>query len=371
MKRQILFINDNLDTGGVERVLQSIVASLADADTEISIWASHGDRASFKRAYPAASSFRKYPFWDLVCTKRFTPRWFYSRSLRVLFEHFLLRLKKWDVIIAMKEGPSMSFASHLRAKKKIAWVHTDYDHFYWTRFVFPLAEKELECMRRFDHVVCVSEAARQSVINTLGDPGCLCTLYNPIDYRAIEAAAEAVPADCVHPVGKPLLVSVGRLSLVKRYDMLIDICAELSGKHDFELWIIGGGEMEEELRAMLEEKNISCVKLLGARDNPHPYTKCADWMLSSSETESYGLAIQESLILGTPVLASYCPAIAETLDSKYGIIAGTDRQALFDELDRILSHPELGEGLRDNLREFDKSSLWEARMRDIRALIDE
>ena len=99
--------------------------------------------------------------------------------------------------------------------------------------------------------------------------------------RRLKAAADH-PADCVHPAGKPLLVSVGRLAEVKRYDMLIDICAELEKELDFELWIVGGGELEAELREKLRASGARCVKLLGARENPYPYIACADWLVSSS-----------------------------------------------------------------------------------------
>ena len=101
MKREILFITDKLDAGGSEKVLQSLVNYLGAKGEDMTIWACNGDRATLSRAYPRGVKFRKYPFWDIWCD-RFTPRWFYSRFCRILFEHFLLKLKRWDLVIAFK-----------------------------------------------------------------------------------------------------------------------------------------------------------------------------------------------------------------------------------------------------------------------------
>ena len=369
MKREILLINDNLDAGGVEKVLQSLATYLDRKGEQLTIWACNGDREALRRLYPAGVKFRKYPFWDAPC-RRFTPKWFFFRFCRVLFERLLLKLKRWDVVIAVKEGPSMILASRLCAGEKIAWVHTDYSSFHWTEYLFPEPQQERACMEQFDHVICVSQSVKQSVIDTVGDPGCLRVLYSPVDYPAILRAAEVPAEDAVRPSGKPLLVSVGRLSEVKRYDMLINICRELSARHDFELWIVGGGEQEEALSRQLKEQDIHCVRLLGQKSNPFPYVACADWVISSSASESYGLAIQEALILGKPVLAAYCPAIAESLDPAFGVITGPSREALTQGLDNILSHPETAERLRANLKGYDKSRLFEARLEAIYSLIN-
>ncbi|MEA5152874.1 MAG: glycosyltransferase [Oscillospiraceae bacterium] len=370
MQRDILLINDRLDAGGVETILQNLSAYLAARGDRLTIWAHYGDRETLARKYPAGVSYRRLPFWD-GASRRFGPKWFFQRACRVLFEGFLLRLKRWDAVAAFKEGPSMRLAAKLRAKKKLAWIHADYSQFHWSACNFRSDADERECMARFSRVVCVSEAVRRSVADTVGDPGNLCTLYSPINAPAILKAAADHPADCVHPAGKPLLVSVGRLAEVKRYDMLIDICAELEKELDFDLWIVGGGELEAELREKLRASGARCVKLLGARENPYPYIACADWLVSSSRSESYGLTIQEALLLGVPIAAASCPAVAETLDRRFGVLSEPDRGSLSAALREILSHPELGVKCRENIRAFyDRDSLWEKRLAAVAALFD-
>jgi len=360
MSRDILIINNNLDTGGVEKILQALAAYLHDKGARISIWASKGDRATIKEKYPPSVRFRRYPFWNLEAA-RFTPKWFYSRISRVLFEKFLLRLKKWDVVVAFKEGEDMILASKLRARRKVAWVHTDYANFHWTPYLFESDEAERLCMAGFDAVAAVSDAAAKGLRAAIGDPGNVSTVYNPINPYAIEEKAGL--EKLARPVDKALLVTVGRLSEVKRFDMLIDICHELSTEFPLELWIIGGGELERELREKLERENIDCVRMFGMKSNPYPYIACADWLISSSASESYALTVQEALILGVPVIASYCPAIQETLPESCGIITAADKESLKAGIAAALSEEQKAAELRKNISScYDKSSIWEDRL---------
>ena len=371
MNLKILLINDKLHAGGAELALQNFSACLAARGHSLTLWAQQGDRELLSRKYPPSVKYCRLPFWDGPC-RRFSPKWFFNRGCRLLFEDFLLRLRKWDVVVAFKEGPSMRLAAKLRAGKKFAWVHTDFKSLHWSAHSFHSPEEELACMRRFDKVICVSRAGAEGVIQTLGDPGNLCVRYNPLNVRAISASAAIVPADCVRPLGKPLFVALGRLSAVKRYDMLLDICGALEKQFDFELWIIGGGEEEEALQAKLRSSGIKSVRLLGNRDNPYPYLAAADWFVSSSASESHPIALQEALVLGVPAIASFCPAVAETLDSRFGLVTGADSASLLAGLRRALLEPALAGECRANIRRFyDKERLWEGRLREMYSLLEE
>lgn len=370
MALKILLINDRLHAGGVELVLQKLAAVLAQRGDRLTIWACEGDRKTLQKKYPAGVRYYHLPFW-YGASRRFTPKWFFQRVCRVLFEGFFLRLKKWDVVIAFKEGPSMRLASKLRARRKLAWVHTDFGTLHWSCHSFHSGDEERACMQRFDAVACVSQTGARGVIGAIGDPGNLCVRYNPLDIHAISAASALTPGDCVRPEGKPLFVSVGRLSEIKRYAMLMDICKELEEEFDFELWIVGGGELEEELREKLCRENITSVRLLGRRDNPYPYVAAADWFINSSASECHPLAIQEALVLGVPVIAAYCPAVPETLDSRFGIITESGREGLKEGLRSLLMNPGAAAEYRENIRRFyDKNALWESRIQDILSLID-
>lgn len=360
MKRRILLISDLLYSGGVELVLQSLSEYACARGEEITIWAPGGSREILAEKYPAGVKWRPWPFWRKP-VKRFSPAHLAQKLVKTLFEDFLLRLRKWDAVVAFKEGECMLLASKLRAKRKTAWLHADYSSFHWTEYCFADNEQERRCFESFDAVAAVSEAAKQGLIRTIGDPGNISVAYNPIDWMSIEKKAGLQQVR--PPEGKTLLVSVGRLSAVKRYDMLIDICSELSKRFPFELWIVGGGELEDELRKKLKDEAVDCVRLLGQQPNPYPYIAAAHWLISSSESESYGIAVQEALVLGVPVIACRCPAIEESVKPGWGILAGMSREELKSAIEQALCRSELNSRMRADISaEYDKESLWQKRL---------
>ena len=369
MKKRILLLNDRLAGGGAEQVLQRVAADLAAQGAALTVWAPEGTEEELRRLYPAGTRFRRYPFWEGE-SRRFSPRWFFQRGCRVLFERVLLRLRHWDRVVAMKEGPCMRLASRLRAEKKLAWVHTDYRSFRWTHWHFGSDEAERACMAAFDAVVCVSETVRRGLLDTVGDPGNLRVLYNPIDAAAVEAKARPVPDDAQRPADGPLLVAVGRLAEGKRFDLLLAVCRELARECRFTLRIVGGGELEERLRRQLADYALPQLRLLGARENPFPYIAQADWLVTASESESYGLTVQEALILGVPVVGCACAGVAESLDERFGILCGLEREALLAALRRALTEPGLREECARNIaRLYDRDALGEPRLKAIREAI--
>ena len=316
MKR-ILIANDLLKGGGVENVLENMVNYLIKQGNEVTLLIPEVSEYEVKelfgdevRLYPSVRSLKAIP--------KYSFKWFWDRGLYILQKQlFTLRLSlmNFDVVLALKEGPTMKELSGIHAKHKFAWIHVDYNYNHWTDYLFRTNKGERKCMQKYEKVICVSKAAADSVVNTIGDPKNLCVKYNPIDADRIKRLSAE---DCTEKKNdKFLFVSAGRLVPQKNYKLLLEACARLEKKYDFEVWILGDGPERESLEKMIKEQAITGVKLLGNQTNPYPFIKSADIYVSTSLTESYGLAIQEALILKIPVIAVECPAIKESFDLKY------------------------------------------------------
>lgn len=360
MNKKVLLINDRLDSGGVELIMQSLCRYLLQQGEQVTVYAPEGSSELFAEKYGPNVKWRPWPFWKKQ-VKRFSPAHFAQKLCEIVFESVILRLKKWDVVVAFKEGPCTILASKLRARRKVAWVHTDFASLHSSDYCFADNEAERRCMEGFDAVAVVSDAAERGLKQTIGDPGNVKVVYNPINYTDIEKKAGEFLLE--KPAGKCVLVSVGRLCDQKRQDMLIDICVELNGTIPLELWLVGEGELEEQLRRRLEDEKIDCVSIFGKKDNPYPYIAAADWYISSSMTESYGLAVQEALILGVPVIACACPAISENMSEKLGILTGMSGEELKAAMAEAIADKVLREEYaRSIAAEYDKSRLWEERL---------
>ena len=85
------------------------------------------------------------------------------------------------------------------------------------------------------------------------------------------------------------------------------------------------------------------VELLGFQSNPYPYIANSDLFVCSSRSEGYSLVIAESLVLGIPVLSTYCSGPNELLeDGKYGMLVtnSEDGAYLYEGLKLLMTDEE-------------------------------
>ena len=100
------------------------------------------------------------------------------------------------------------------------------------------------------------------------------------------------------------LISVGRLNIQKGYDILIKSLAQIKDI-DYELQILGIGEEEENLKRLIKENKLEKeIKLVGFKENPYLYMKDADFFISSSRFEGFPNAVLEANYCGLPVIAN-------------------------------------------------------------------
>ena len=364
---KILIENDLLMGGGVENVLQTLISELVAKGHDITVLASPEKNIEIKRACLQNVRCIRRWIWKKP-VPRYSLTWLANRIVFHIFSIFtFVRLlsKRYDVAIAIKEGPCMKDILRFRAERYFAWVHVDYNYMHWTKGYFHSDQEELSCMRHYDRVVCVSHAAQKAVVDTIGDPGNLCVRYNPIHTsRIIEQSF--LPCELTKPQDRPLLVSVGRLAPPKNYRLLLRACMRLSRRIPFSLWIVGDGPEREELEYYVQQEGLDFVRFLGQQSNPYPFMRQADIYVSSSTWESYGLAIQEALVLGLPVVSVACPAVEEVFDRRFGILTNNTEDALAMGLEQMLQSTELRKSFRDCiLRDYNKDGLYEDRLRQI------
>ena len=319
---------------------------------------------SFKTLYPSKVKYRH------LLTKKNKQ----LKGMRKIIDHiseqillYIFSKVKFDVVIAIKEGQMMQWGAKCNAKKKLAWIHVDYNYLYWTRFIFKTANAEIKCMKSFDKVVCVSETAKQSVIRTIGDPGNLCVRYNPLNVSLIRQKA-LEKTQYVKSVEKKLFVAVGRLTEQKNFEMLLKCIHNISRSDEFDLWIVGDGPKKECLEELIRKYQLNNVYLLGNQCNPYPIMKQADWIVSSAVWESFGLVLQEAAILKIPVLTTRCPAIEEIFDSNKGIIVDNNEKALATAIIKILDEVGSEDKFKNNMEKLDSSEFYEKRLKAIEEL---
>lgn len=114
-----------------------------------------------------------------------------------------------------------------------------------------------------------------------------------------------------------LLLGVGRLVPVKRWDLAVDAVAHLLGKNPglpLNLCLLGEGKEREDLERRITAAGLgSRVRLVGERSQFElpVWLSAADALVHPSEREGWPNVILEALACGTPVVGRAIPSIAE------------------------------------------------------------
>lgn len=214
--------------------------------------------------------------------------------------------KKYDCVIVCKPSLHCAVFSNI-SKKFIYWNHSDKDMMYINnkgQSLFRRINKlRLIYIYKYYRLILNLTPEINESISKAFHLSRSVVLTNSINCQAImEMAREKQNVNI--DWNRLTIVAVGRLSQEKGFCRLIE---ELDGidKDRYQVLILGDGVQRSELDTLIYEMNLeNNVYLLGTQINPYWFIKNADLLVSSSETESFGLTILEAMLLRTPVLAT-------------------------------------------------------------------
>ena len=76
--------------------------------------------------------------------------------------------------------------------------------------------------------------------------------------------------------------------------------------------------------------------LVGEKDNPYPYVKKADLFVLQSYYEGKPMVIDESIIIGTPVLVTDYNSAKEQVSKNIGYIVENDENKIYEKIIEII-----------------------------------
>jgi len=123
------------------------------------------------------------------------------------------------------------------------------------------------------------------------------------------------------------LLTVGRLSVTKRIELLIDTVEILHrAACKLHLTIVGGGKLEQQLRKIVTERELSdVIEITGRMDSekmPEVYRQ-NDIFISASMQEGMSNAMLEAMATGLPIVTTRCEGLAELINGN-GLIVEQD-----------------------------------------------
>lgn len=265
--------------------------------------------------------------------------------------------------------PHRIVAEKVKAKKKIAWIHTDY-----TR-VWVDAEEELKVWQKYDYVASISSDVTNTFLQVFPSLAPkIVEIENILSPKFVRKRAELEDTDKeFRQTDKISLLSIGRYSEQKNYDNVPDICKRLIGKTKLNIkwYIIGYGGDEALIRQKIKEAGMEeHVILLGKRSNPYPYIKACDIYVQPSRYEGKSVTVREAQMLCKPVVVTNYPTAPSQIRSGVdGVIVPMDNEGCAHGLAEVICDKPLQERIIAHLKTHDYGN--ESEVEKIYTLINE
>ena len=262
-------------------------------------------KTSLKMLLTRFNLLRLVPYFTVNTVKMIISRNFHLEKLlwRAYSEGANRFDKRYDLAVSYIEGAAAYYvADHVKADKKVAFIHVDYKKSGYTRAL------DKDCYLNFDRVFAVSGEVKD-VFTTVYPELINRTevFHNLIDVEGIRKKAEEGEGFTDGFNGVRLL-TVGRLMAQKSFETSIKACSLLKKHGENVRWyVLGEGDQRAKLEALIARLGLKNDFILcGAVDNPYPYFKNADIYVHCSQFEGKSIAVQEAQVLGKPIIVSDC-----------------------------------------------------------------
>lgn len=261
--------------------------------------------------------------------------------------------KEYDVAISFLT-PHYIVRDKVKAKKKIAWIHTDYST------TNNDVESELKMWSAYDNIISISNDVTVAFLSKFPSlENKIVYIENILSKEFIDGQADLIDVNKEMDNSSIKLLSIGRFSEAKKFDEVPQIASIIKSKGiDFKWYLIGYGGDEELIRSKIAEFNMEdTVIILGKKDNPYPYIKACDIYLQPSRYEGKAVTVHEALILNKPIIITdYPTAHSQLTDGFDGVIVPMDIEGSANEIARVIKDKELKQRLISNMQSTNYSN---------------
>lgn len=253
--------------------------------------------------------------------------------------------------------PHYFVAEKVKAKKKVAWIHTDYT------CVHVDVESETAMWGAYDYIASISDAVTDGFLKifpALKDK--LVLIENVLPTILIQRQAEEFSVDKEMPFKGIRLLSVGRYCVAKNYDNVPAICKRIVEMGlNVKWYIIGYGGDEQLICEKIKEAGMdNYVIMLGKKENPYPYISACDLYVQPSRYEGNCVTVHEAQILGKPVVITrYATSKDQLEEGVDGVIVPMDNEGCAEGIAALLRDPQKMRFLSDNCLARDYSNSGE------------
>lgn len=354
MKKKILFVMEHLGIGGAEKSLVTLLSLLdyEKVEVDLFLFREEGEFLNFvPKEVNILSDLKSYSLYGksyIDTLKKLLLKGKVKSCLKYIL--FILNLtwnylknkeyigweyikdtypnidKEYDIAIGFLEKRTIYYTvDKVKAKKKMGYVHTDYEKIPHDKKV------DYKYFGELYKIITVSEHCREVLISNFKEyEDKFIYIRNFISPQLIKKMAKEEIED-FNNTSAIKIVTVGRLVKAKGIDSAIRVCKNLVKLYPNIRWyVVGEGIERSYLEKLIEQYKIeSNFILLGARANPYKYMAIADIYVQPSRYEGYGITVAEAKILGKSIIATDIPEFKEQLhDFKGGVLVSDEKEML-------------------------------------------
>ena len=266
--------------------------------------------------------------------------------------------------------PAGIHAKQVSGKPLVIHVHaTDYDRSRGN--VNPTVYAiEKNGMDYADHIMCVSELTRQTVINKYHqDPRKVTAVHNAVDPVSQEVL-DIVPH---HNPKEKIVTFLGRITMQKGPEYFVEAAALVLSKTKHVRFVMAGnGDMMNQMIQLAAERGIADhfhFPCFMRGKQVYEVLKSSDVYIMPSVSEPFGISPLEAMQVSVPTIISKQSGCAEILD-KCIKIDYWDIHAMADAIYSICTRPSLYGYLREEGKKEVDAITWENVGKKIRTIYD-
>ena len=304
-KKKLLFVISYLHIGGAERALAEITRNFS-SEWEIDILLNGNQPIDFEyRGNLLFLGIDENPqmasvfFHAKILYRRLLALWKLKRSGK--YTACISFLDSANVANILTKSPKCKTIISIRTSLKKKTKLPQYKY-----IVNPLAKI---LYNKADWIVAVSQGVGRELVEQFGLlKEKVVVIENGYDIKRMEELGkeELIHKEAVFIKNKKVIVTLGRLTDAKGQWHLIRAFSRIATEvENVVLVIVGGGELEEYLKNVAEEFEISNkILFTGYSNNPYKYLTKSDIFVLSSLYEGFPNALAEAICLGLPCIAT-------------------------------------------------------------------
>lgn len=253
----------------------------------------------------------------------------------------------YDLAVAYGDLNQMVLVNdRIDAGRKIAFLHNQFDN---RPGEISQCEKLFE---GFDAVYCVSKDMTDYLSSHL--PGISNRIHFFPHILNVDMFKDwALKYEAKWPFSGIKLLSVGRVTRQKGFDIIPDIARKLRSEGvDFQWLIIGEGDSLGALTAVIKESGLdNHVRFCGMSENPYPYFASCDIYVQPSRYEGYCLTLAEARAFAKPIISTHFDGSNEQLEGgRCGMIVDFGVDSISDAIKKLSANPTLMTEYSDAVR---------------------